>query len=181
MILAALANVAFGMAFALLARDRIRADGPFLGPPFLLVVLHAAGVIAPISLYFYTVHPAWAWHYLVDPDKVPGLALVPLVVGHGALVIGGWYAGALLLRAERRRILLYALAGLGVVFVVAAVLLGDRLTQSASYRGYHSGNGRNLLDVELGYALIVSLMAIAGSAGYVAVELVRDGRRVRSR
>jgi hypothetical protein len=181
MLLAAIANVALGMAFALLARDRMRADGPFAGPSFPLVVLHAAGVVAPVALYFYTAHAAWAWHYLLDPDKVPGLAILPLVIGHGALVIGGWYGVALLQRNDRRRYALYGLGGVALAFLVAAIVLSRRLGTAADYAGFHAGRGHDLLEVELGYALIVSLMATAGSAGYVAVELVRDGRRVRSR
>jgi len=181
MLLVAIANVALGLALALLARDRIRADGPFNGPAFLLVLLHAAGVVAPVALYFYSVHPAWSWHYLVDPAKVPGLALFPLVIAHGALVIGGWYGGATLLRNDRGRIGLYILGGLGAVLLVLLLVLSRRLGTSATYADFKAGHGAGLLDVELGYALIVSLMATFGSAGYVAAEIVRDGRRVRAR
>jgi hypothetical protein len=181
MLLVAIANVVLGMAFALLARDRIRADGPFIGPAFLLVLLHAGGVVAPVALYFYTVHGAWAWHYLVDPDKVPGLAIFPLIISHGALVIAGWYGAATLLRNDRGRIALYATAGLGATLLVVALLLAHRLGTSSTYEGFHAGRGANLLDVALGYALIVSMMASAGSAGYVAAEIVRDARRVRAR
>src|SRR5205807_2307363 len=45
-LVAALANIAMGLGFALIARDRVRADGPFGGPAFLFVVLHAAVVVA---------------------------------------------------------------------------------------------------------------------------------------
>jgi hypothetical protein len=181
MVLAAIANVALGMAFALLARDRIRTDGPFAGPSFLLVLLHAGVVVAPVALYFYLLHPAWWWHYLVDPDKVPGLAILPLVLAHGALVIAGWYGAALLLRTDRRPIVFYALGGLGLVFLLVLLLLSHRLGTGATYDEFHRGGGHDLLEVELGYALIVSSMAVIGSAGYVVAELVRDGRRVRAR
>jgi hypothetical protein len=181
MLLAAIANVALGMAFALLARDRIRAEGPFAGPAFLLVLLQAGVVVAPVALYFYALHPAWSWHYLVDPDKVPGLALFPLVLGHGALIVGGWYGAALLLRTDRRHIALYVLGGLAAAFLLGLLLLSHRVGTSATYAEFKAGRGHDLLDVELGFALIVASMAIAGSAGYVVAELVRDGRRVRAR
>ena len=181
MLVAALANLAMGMGFALLARDRVRADGPFAGPAFLFVVLHAAVVVAPIALYFYAVHPAWAWHYWVDPAHVPGLALVPLVVAHPALVIGGWYGAAFLLRRDRRDIALYAAAGLGASFVLAVLLLYTRLTTDGTFAQYHKGEGAGFLDVELGWAVITSLMAGTGSTVYVALALLGDGRRVRSR
>ena len=180
-LVAALANLVTGLAFALLARDRIRADGPFGGPAFVFVVLHAAVVVVPIGLYFVAVHPAWAWHFAVDPAHVPGLAIVPLVVGQAALVVGGWYGGALLLRRDRRRLALYLLAGLVVAFGLSLTLLVDRLTTAATYTAYHAGRGAGFLEVELGWAVITSVMALCGSTGYVALELLRDGRRVRAR
>ena len=88
----------FGIGFALIARDRLKADGPFASPAFHLVALHAAVVVAPIALYFYAVHPAWAWMYWVDPAKLAALFVLPLMVGHAALVIGGWYISSFLIR-----------------------------------------------------------------------------------
>src|ERR1041384_3792157 len=87
----ALVNLLFGIGFALIARDRIRADGVFAAPSFPLVALHAAAVVAPMALYFYAVHPAWAWMYWLDPHKLAGVVVLPLMVGQAALVIGGWY------------------------------------------------------------------------------------------
>ena len=78
----ALVNLLFGIGFALIARDRIRADGPFASPAFPLVALHGAAIVAPVALYFYAVHPAWSWMYYLDPTKLTGLAVLPLTVGH---------------------------------------------------------------------------------------------------
>src|ERR1051325_9357986 len=83
----ALVNLLFGIGFALIARDRIRADGPFAAPAFQLVALHAAAVVAPVALYFYAVHPAWSWMYWVTPGRLAGVAVLPLMVGHATLVI----------------------------------------------------------------------------------------------
>lgn len=180
-LVAALANLCIGLGFAVLARDRIRADGPFASPVFLFVVLHAAVVVAPIALYFYAVHPAWAWHYWVDPGHVPGLAIVPLVVGHAGLVIAAWYGGALLIRRDRRDVALYVLGALVVTFVGVTIGLLHRLTTSATYETFHQDKGAGFLQVDLGWAVITSFMATAGSAIYVAIEVLRDGRRVRTR
>src|SRR5689334_8514307 len=73
----ALVNLLFGIGFALIARDRLKADGPFASPAFPLVALHAGAVVMPVALYFYSVHPAWAWMYWVDPHKLAGVAVVP--------------------------------------------------------------------------------------------------------
>jgi len=45
----ALVNLLFGIGFALIARDRIKADGPFASPAFPLVVLHAGAVVGCIK------------------------------------------------------------------------------------------------------------------------------------
>ncbi|MCA9675040.1 MAG: hypothetical protein H6709_22770 [Kofleriaceae bacterium] len=179
--IAVVVYVAVGLGFALVGRDRVRADGPFAPPVFYLVLMHAAGVVAPIALYFYAVHPAWSWMYAVDPANVPALAILPLVVGHAVVEIGAFYAGAMLVRAERRRVLLGAIAALGVVALIAVLVWRGRLGLDTSYAGYHAGRGRELMEVELGWALMVSMMASAGSIIYVMIELARDGRRVRAR
>jgi hypothetical protein len=173
----------FGIGFALIARDRIRADGPFAPPAFLYVVLHTGMIVAPIALYFYLVHPEWAWMYLVDPAKLSGLAVLPLVVGHAALVGGGWYAGAFMIRTDRKKPLLYVLGGVALIALIMIALSWARLSHAATYAGWHLGEaGRvGLFSVELGYAVMVGLLAIAGSAVYTALGLIRDRRRVRAR
>jgi hypothetical protein len=177
----ALVNLLFGIGFALIARDRIKADGPFSAPAFHLVALHAAAVVAPMALYFYAVHPAWAWMYWVDPSKLATIFVLPLMVGHAALVIGGWYISALLIRKGLQGALLYVAGALALfVLVLVAVSIG-RLATAADYLGYRAKTGAQLFAVQLGWAFVVSLLALFGSAVYVAIELGRDGRRVRAR
>jgi hypothetical protein len=178
----ALINLLFGIGFAVIARDRIKADGPFASPAFPLVALHAAAVVAPIALYFYAVHPAWAWMYWVDPSKLATIFVLPLMVGHAALVIGGWYISSFLIRKGYGGALLYA-AGCARAVPARA----RRRSASAGcrrrpdYPGYDAGAGVSLFAVKLGWAFVVSLIAMFGSAIYVAIELGRDGRRVRAR
>jgi hypothetical protein len=177
-------NLLSGLGFAWLARDRIRADGPFAPPAFLYVVLHAGMLVAPIALYFYLVHPEWAWMYVVDPNKLSGLAVLPVVVGHAALVGGGWYLGAFLIRTDRKKPLLYAIGGVALLFLVMIAVTWTRLSHAAaSTAAFDLGSGGRvgLFDVELGYAVVVALLAIAGSAVYTSLGLMRDRRRVRAR
>ncbi len=168
----------FGIAFAVLARDRVRADGAFALPAFVLVLQHA-GAVATVALYFYAVHPAWAGMYLVDPDNVSGVLVLPLMVAHAGLVVGGWYGASQLLRRGQLQPVLYS----GGVLVLATLLLGigarARLTTAADYPGYAAHRGVALFSVELGWAVLVALLALVSSAAYVAVELMRDDRRVR--
>jgi len=171
----------FGIGFALVARDRIKADGPFAAPAFQLVALHAAAVVAPIALYFYSVHDAWAWMYWVDPAKVSAAAIIPLVAGHAGLVIGGWYAAALLVRRGLQGALIYASGAIALVLIVLVVASLKRIGTAADYLGWQTKQGVSVFSVQLGWAFVVSLLALFGSAIYVSIELGRDGRRVRSR
>ncbi len=171
----------FGIGFALLARDRCRADGPFAAPAFQLVAMHAGAVVAPIALYFYAVHPAWSWMYWVDPDQLGRVAVLPLMVGHAMLVIGSWYASAHLIRRGYQTALLYSGAVITLALLVLFVAGIRRLGTAADFRGWQAEQTASLFDVQLGWAFVVSLLALTGSAIYVAIELGRDGRRVRSR
>lgn len=174
-------NLLFGIGFALIARDRVRADGPFSSPAFHLVVLHAAAVVAPLALYFYAVHPAWAWMYWVDPAKLAAVFVLPLMVGHAALVIGGWYVSSLLIRKGLQGALIYVAGAIALFLLVLVVVSINRLSTAADYLGYDAKKGVSLFQVRLGWAFVVSLLALFGSAIYVAIELGRDGRRVRAR
>jgi hypothetical protein len=171
----------FGIGFALIARDRVKSDGPFASPAFHLVALHAAAVVAPVALYFYAVHPAWAWMYWVDPSKLAGVFVVPLMVGHAALVIGGWYVSSLAIRKGLAGALVYVAGALALFLLVLVVVGINRLSTAADYPGYAADAGASLFAVKLGWAFVVSLFAMFGSAIYVAIELGRDGRRVRAR
>lgn len=152
-----------------------------MSPAFPLVALHAAGIVAPIALYFYAVHPAWAWMYGVDPQRLATIFVLPLMVGHAALVIGGWYFASLLLRRGYQGALLFVVGALALVLLILLVTTLDRLSTATDFLGWRSGQGVSLFAVQLGWAFVVSLLAMFGSAIYVAIELGRDGRRVRSR
>lgn len=154
-----------------------------MSPAFPLVALHAAGVVAPVALYFYAVHPAWAWMYWVDPDRLAAVFVLPLMVGHAVLVVGGWYFGGTLIRKGYQGALLYATGAIALVLLILFVATFARLSTATDYPGYHATvpQGVSILSVQLGWAFVVSLLALFGSAIYVAIELGRDGRRVRSR
>lgn len=177
----ALVNLLFGIGFAVIARERLRADGPFTSPAFPLVAMHAAAVVAPIALYFYAVHPAWSWMYWLDPKKLAGVAVLPLMVGHAGLVIGGWYLSAVLLRRGFMNAVLYVGAALTLALLVLVVAQINRLRTAADYLGWQVHKGVSLFEVQLGWAFMVALLALFGSAVYVAIELRSDGRRVRAR
>ena len=159
----------------------MKADGPFASPAFQLVILHAAAVVAPVALYFYAVHPAWAWMYWVDPAKLASVFVLPLMVGHAGLVVGAWYVSAILIRKGVTGALVYVAGALALTLLVLVVGGMARLSRATDYIGYPRGDGVSLFSVRLGWAFVVAMLALFGSAVYVAIELGRDGRRVRAR
>lgn len=171
----------FGIGFALIARDRLKADGPFVSPAFPLVALHAAAVVAPIALYFYAVHPAWAWMYVVNPNKLAAVFVLPLMVGHAGLVVGGWYGSSVMVRHGLQGALVYVAGALALALVVLVAAGFSRLSIAADFVGFAQHTGTSLFNVQLGWAFVVSLLALFGSAVYVAIELARDSRRVQAR
>ena len=159
----------------------MRADGVFAAPAFPLVAIFIAIVLTPIALYLYLAHPAWSWMYLVDPGDVPGLAIVPLLVLHGGFLVGGWYLGGRLIRTGREKQARYGLLGSALVVLVLTAIGWGRIGAYGSYRDFHDGRAIDLFDVKLGYVLVGLAIGIGAAAGYVALELTRDSRRVRTR
>jgi hypothetical protein len=159
----------------------VRADGPFASPAFPLVVIFIAVVLTPITLYLYLAHPAWSWMYLVAPRDVPGLAIVPLLVAHGGVVVAGWTIGARAVRTGKEKMARLALAGTAVVVLLSTALSWGRLGRYGTHREFHDGIALDLMDVKLGYVLIGVVLGLGAAAGYVALELMRDSRRVRTR
>ncbi len=159
----------------------MRADGLFAAPAFPLVAIFIAVVLTPIALYLYLAHPSWSCMYLVDPEDVPGLAIVPLLVLHGGLVVAGWYLGGRLIRTGREKQARYGLLGAGLVVLLLSAIGWGRIGHYGSYRDFHGGRAIDLFDVKLGYVLVGLALGIGAAAGYVALELARDSRRVRTR
>lgn len=159
----------------------MRADGLFAAPAFPLVAIFITIVLTPIALYLYLAHPAWSWMYLVDPADVPGLAIVPLLVLHGGFAVGGWYLAGRLIRTGREKQAHYILLGATLVVLLATALGWGRIGHYGSYRDFHGGRAIAIFDVKLGYVLVGLALGIGAAAGYVALELARDSRRVRTR
>ncbi len=176
-----LASGCLGLLFALLARDRVRADGLFATPAFGFVATFAALMVAPGALYLAWAHPDWSWMYLVDSSTLSAiLAPAWAIVCAGAL-LAAWMAGGLLTKAGHPRRAVITTSVLGLVLLAVVVGLADRLASYGTYETFAHGVGFGLLEVKLGYVLIVLALAVAAAASHVALELARDSRRVRAR
>jgi len=90
-------------------------------------------------------------------------------------------AGSALAGVRRARPSLLIGGAIALVLLVLVVVGSERLSTATDYTGWQLKQGNTLFDVQLGWAFVVSLMALFGSAIYIAIELGRDGRRVRAR
>lgn len=176
-----LINLVLGLGFAWCGRERIRADGPFSPPSFYLVAIFAVVLVGPITLYLYAAHPAWSWMYLVNPEEVPGLLLLPVTIGQVVAVLVGWWAGAMLVRAGKGRVLAIC-AGVGSFLALLILIVGrSRLGSYGSFEDFAAGRSLDLMQVKLGYVLVAIGLGALASGVYLALQLLRDSRRVRAK
>jgi hypothetical protein len=159
----------------------VRVDGPFGPPSSFLVFVFLGMILAPITLYLYAAHPSWTWMYLVNPDTVPGFAILPLVVAHLGVVVLGWYLGARLVRADKLNVAAYIAGGGGFLTLVGVVFSWNRLGRYGTFEEYEQGRALPIMEVKLGYVLVALVVGTLISVSFLAVELLRDSRRVRSR
>lgn len=181
-LLALLLDVWLGGFFAFCARARIRQGGPWAQPSVSLVGTFVAVILAPMTAYLALAHADWWWLYLIDPDRVPRLVVVPMVAaGAAALFTGYWGAARMLALVPDRRALPGALGGLAAILLLLGFLARGRLLHDGSYSEFHGGRALPLFDVKLGYALVAVAVGLASAVAFVAFEISRDGRKAQSR
>jgi hypothetical protein len=74
------------------------------------------------------------------------------------------------------------LVGSGALVVLIGVLLSwSRLGHYGTYTEYGQGRALPIMEVKLGFVLVALVVGTFVSAAILAVELLRDSRRVRSR
>lgn len=174
-------NFILGVVFALCGRERIRIDGPFAPPAFWLVLIFAGVILLPLAFYLYIAHPAWTWMYAVDPARVPSILLLPLLVGHGLVFVGGWLVGGKLVRANRTRYAIYGVLGASLLLIVFILMFWGRLGRYGTYEEFVDGRSLQLMEVKLGYVLIVILLGVGAAAVMTALQLVHDSRRATTK
>ena len=76
---------------------------------------------------------------------------------------------------------LYVLAAGGAGLLAAVALAWGRIGRYGTYGEFHGGRALPILEVKLGYVLVALVAGVGIAAGYVAMELRRDSRRVRVR
>lgn len=175
--LSLLIDIWLGLLFAYCARARVRTDGVWSQPAISIVSLFVVVILLPTTLYIYLGHPGWTWLYLVNPNRITGVAVVSIAAACVGGAIGGYYGGGRLVRADKEKVLLIASGALALVIVALALLLRTRLLAYGSYEDFHAGRALPLGAVKLGYVLVPVLIGVCAAAIFVALELRRDGRR----
>jgi len=146
-----------------------------------MVLIFLGLVLAPSTLYLYIAQPAWAWMYLLDPDNVPGLALLPILVGHLAFVLFGWFLGGRLVKRGSTRVGLWICGGGALFVIVASMIAWNRMGMVGTHEQFLESRALPIMQMKLGYIMVAMVLAVLGASGYVLMELSRDSRRVRAR
>jgi hypothetical protein len=180
-VLLLLVDAWLGVIFAWCARPRLKEGGPWSQPSVMLMGSFVAIVLVPATTYLYLAHTAWTWLYVVNPEHVPKLAVVPFIAAAGGAVVGGWYGCVRLIRSGRQRIALGILGGGGAFLILFFLLVRHRLGSYGTYAEYHARRALPLGQVKLGYVLIALVVGVVSSGVLVGWELYKDGRRVTTK
>jgi hypothetical protein len=170
-----------GATFGYCARERVRVDGLWAQPSLALVGTFLLMVVVPVGFYLYLVHPSWSWLYLIDPERLPALVVVPMVAVHALVLVGAYALGGRLVRAGRDVALRWAIAVSPALILLVVILLRERLFRYGSYGEFHQGLALPLFSVKLGYVLVAVVAGGLAAAVFVAWELTQDGRRAATR
>jgi hypothetical protein len=119
--------------------------------------------------------------YLVNPEKVATIAILPLVVAHVGAVAFGWYLGARFIMANKMKVASIVVAAGTFLVLLGVLLMWQRLGNYGTYTEYGQGRSLPIMEVKLGYVLVTLIVGTVVSASILAIELLRDSRRVRSR
>ena len=170
-----------GLVFAIFARDRIRADGLFGMPAFGFVATFGALIVIPAALYLSWAHADWSWMYVVDASSLSAVLGSGWALAQVGALLAGWALGGRLVRSGNDRGAVIAIAATGAAILASITALADRLTLYGTHETFAHDVGLGLMEVKLGYVLVVLALAVAAASAQVCLELARDSRRVRVR
>jgi hypothetical protein len=173
-------SVFVGLVFAACARVQFASGGSPWGRELAAVLSFEAIIVWPVALYFYLVHPAWSWMYLIDPARLPAGVSVLVLLGSVATLLGGYLGGWALLRVRKERALYVTLAAMGVGLIVFLIAARARISHAGTYDEYHAGRALALGEGKLGWALAATATGVAIAIVLVGFTLWEQGKRSRS-
>ena len=173
-------SVFVGLVFAACARVQFANGGSPWGRELAAVLSFEAIIVWPVALYFYLVHPAWSWMYLIDPARLPWGISVLVLLAYVATLLGGYLGGWALIKIQKERLLFAALAVVGVGLIVFLIVARGRVSHAGTYDEYHAGHALNLGEGKLGWALAATSTGVAIAIVLVGFTLWEQGKRSRS-
>ena len=173
-------NLTLGMILAYAAKDRLNAHGAWSSPALQITALFFGVVIFPFAIYCHVVHGSWASLYLVDGANihVAWRIVFALVQSLGLLI--GWVMSVKMLKLLGDRKFLIATCGVGMFGLLLTLVFSERLGKYGNYLDWQGERALPLWQVKLGYVLVLMALAVAAGLIFTAMELHKDGRRVRS-
>ena len=174
-------SVFVGLVFAACARVQFANGGSPWGRELAAVLSFEAIIVWPVALYFYLVHPAWSWMYLIDPARLPWGISVLVLLAYVATLLGG-YLGRLGAGEDSQ--------GEGAVRRAGGRSASGSSSSSSSpadasrtpapTTSITRGHALNLGEGKLGWALAATATGVAIAIVLVGFTLWEQGKRSRS-
>jgi len=166
-----------GVVFAWLSAEGLERSAGVPARHFVVVTLFSLLVFAPVCAFFLSFVPDWAYGYVIDPQRLPGVVDLGSVLLDAASVPLGFAAAARYARVRRSGPILRLSAGPLVVAVALTLMFARRLGVQATYSQFHGDFGvRAVSGTPLGYALLWMALVLAGAVAWTISWLRRASR-----
>ena len=145
-----------------------------------LVSLFGLLVYGPLTAYFVAFNSDWAYGFLLNTARLPGVADSAVVLAAMAAPTAGFAIAARRAAEQRVGALLQVAAVPGAIALVALVIGFPRLTVQATYTQFHGDFGvEPVAGSRLGLSLLWMSGALAGAIGWTMWCLRRLSSRRR--
>lgn len=166
-----LAAFGFGLAHALFAEGRIAT----LESARLRVaaLLFGGVVVLPVVGYFLHFYGDWSYLYLLPWSRVPSAVDLIIACAVALLPAAGAQLGVVLLRRDRRIVVVRAVAGLALAGVLLSLIAWRRVAHLGTHAQYIGDYGlRNVAQSSLGPSILLAGLTLAAGLT-VSARLLR--------
>ncbi len=183
-LIAPLLGLLLGVCFAWASADELARSTSGAGGTrgLLVAALFGLCILAPSAAYYLIVAPDWAWAYLLAPGRLSRATSLAVALAAGASVAVGYLAASRPAAARRFRPVARLALIPAVVIAVLSAALAHRWSVYATYAQFRGEFGlRPLAGSWLGYAVLWTVVVVAGSALWTLRALARSGDPLRGR
>ncbi len=170
-VIAPLVGLVSGIGFAWASRAELHrtGGGAATSRAFFLVTLFGLVIYGPLTAYFVAFNPDWAYGFVVNTARLPGVADSAVVLAAMASPAAGFTAAARR-AAEQRFGSLLQLAAVPAGLAIVTLAVGfPRLAVQATYTQFHGDFGiEPIAGSRLGLALLWMSAVLAGAIAWTA-------------